>query len=127
MPLDLTKFDDFIKLTKKGGDLSRFRDNYAHMADLNGAVPCLVVGFEFDFEDETMNSPEERSALARDIFETFSPGIIYVGNEDMCEKVRALGRSPTLFSFFEYSGFAVVLKVPLLSHIELSEKAFIRA
>lgn len=106
MTLDLSNFDDFSKLALDGEDISRFKDYYKHMADLNGAILVQIAGFEFSLEGE------DEIANAKDLFDTFAPGEIYVGTEEAQAKLALMGRISSVQSFFGDEGFAVVLRVP---------------
>lgn len=109
--LDPTRFEDFVQLTKQREDISRFRDSFFHMLDLNGAVPSYSIGFHFSLSDKDDASGAE-TAQAMDVFKTFSPAVLYVGNQGLQQRLQTMGKQSILMPWFEGGGFALVLKAP---------------
>lgn len=118
MNLDLTTFDGFAKTAFERHDISRFKDSFGHMLDINGAVPSYTVGFHIALDDE--GDPDGTyTAQAKDVIKTFSPAVIYAGTKGLQARLAEMGHSSVLFPWFEDGAFAVVLKVPANAVINL--------
>ena len=98
------KFEEFAQYSHD--DISRFKEQYGTMLDLQGAVVSDTIGFHFSLGNT------EQDDNAKDIFKTFVPITIWCGRQEMVDKVNNMGFNAEKCPYFEDGGFAVVLKTP---------------
>lgn len=98
------KFEEFAQFSHD--DISRFKEQYGTMLDLQGVIVSDTLGFHFNLGNA------EQDDNAKDIFKTFVPITIWCGSQDMVEKINKMGFYAEKSPYFEDGGFAVVLKTP---------------
>lgn len=103
---DPKSFEHFLKLIRKENtpSINKFKESYGHfLTGMNDETQTYTLGFHFtlDLEDEDCYNPVE-------ILKNFPALKIYVGNNVNQSKLREMGYSSIVNSYFEDGGFVVV-------------------